>query len=558
MASLLSILKNVLTLNNMHVSSFEKITVSVSRNKELFEQQRIIVHARPIKRMQSICPKCGRKCSGYDTKRPEKETEWRAPNLNGVPVIIRYTPHRIRCPEHGVLTEKIPWADGGSHYTEAFTNEVAWLALHMSKTAVTDFIGINWRTVGKCIKAAWDRIEPDVTVRLHGLKRICIDETGSRKGHEYITVVYDMDRNRVVWVCEGLGYSVFERFCLLLTEEERSQIEVVAGDGARWIDSCVSDYLPNATRCIDFFHVVEWANEALDKVRISTAAKARREFEAKKRQCRHEEYEQDRAYEAAEKAYCAALKELGSINRQGDQRERRKELETIIAEHEQLVQDTWIDLSEYRTPWNNRLKQEHKQVLKEYEGRARDIKGSKFALGHRPEKCTDGQLEKLKLIQNSYPDLYKAYQIKESLRLILHMKDCELAAEELDRWISETWKSGLAYGMHSLQELSEKIERHRNNILNSVKMQANSAKSESANTTIKALIKVARGFRNIDNLFAFIYLKCSDLVVPLNNRYQPDAKKAAELRTRNNDLRKAREKARYEKYINSQNALTLA
>jgi hypothetical protein len=40
---------------------------------------------------------------------------------------------------------------------------------------------------------------------------------------------------------------------------------------------------------------------------------------------------------------------------------------------------------------------------------------------------------------------------------------------------------------------------------------------------IKALVKMARGFRNLDNMKALIYLKCSDIVVPLHNRIQPSA-----------------------------------
>ena len=549
-SSLLSILKDVLKLNCMHVSSCETETVTVSRNKESFEQQRIIVHASPHKKKQSICPKCGRRCRGYDTKYPEKETTWRAPNLNGVPVLIRYTPKRIDCPEHGVLTENIPWADGGSHYTESFNDEVAWLAMHMSKTAVTDFVGINWRTVGNCIKAAWDRIEPDVSLRRHDLRRICVDETGSRKDYEYITVVYDMDRNRVVWVSEGVGRSVFEQFCLLLPEEERAKIEVVAGDGARWIDSCVKDYFPNATRCIDFFHVVEWANEALDKVRVSTARKANREYETLKEQYRKEEAEEAAALKALKAAYEEAVKELASMPKRGRPSKHRRELEVFIEEYEHMMQITWIEPPKVGRPRKERFSLEHQQILKEYEERVRDIKGSKHALGHRPENCTANQYEKIKLIENSYPDLYKAYQLKESLRLILHMKDHELAAVELDAWNSEASSCGLK----AIEDLSEKIARHRTNILNSVRLQANSAKSESANTTIKALIKVARGFRNMENLIAFIYLKCSDLVIPLNNRYQPDAEKAKELRDRANDLRRKREESRQKSCGNSLSA----
>ena len=95
-----------------------------------------------------------------------------------------------------------------------------------------------------------------------------------------------------------------------------------------------------------------------------------------------------------------------------------------------------------------------------------------------------------------------------------------------------------------MAELAEKIQRHRENILNSVRFQANSAKSESTNTTIKALIKMARGFRNLDNMKALIYLKCSDLLIPLNNRVQPSAERRKELRLKAAERRKEREEAR--------------
>ena len=52
-----------------------------------------------------------------------------------------------------------------------------------------------------------------------------------------------------------------------LTEEQRASIKTVTADGAQWITACVEKYLPNATRCIDSFHVVEWSMDALDKVR---------------------------------------------------------------------------------------------------------------------------------------------------------------------------------------------------------------------------------------------------------------------------------------------------
>ena len=244
MASLLSILKNVINLNRVHVEKSEIVTVPERHFGEIYEEKRIYIWLRPIRRYQSRCPICGKKCHGYDY-RSEEESWWRASNLNGIPVYLFYRRQRIECAEHGVHAEWIPWADGESRFTESFNNEVAWMALQMSKLAVSILMGINWRTVGNCIKAAHNRIEPDVSVRLHGLRRICVDETSYRKGHTYITVVYDMERNQVVWVHPDHGKEVFEAFCQLLSKEEQAAIEIVAGDGAKWIDNCTKEYFPN-------------------------------------------------------------------------------------------------------------------------------------------------------------------------------------------------------------------------------------------------------------------------------------------------------------------------
>ena len=66
--------------------------------------------------------------------------------------------------------------------------------------------------------------------------------------------------------------------------------------------------------------------------------------------------------------------------------------------------------------------------------------------------------------------------------------------------------------------LWDKILRHKENLLNTIKLRANSAKSESFNAQIKGVIARAKGFRNIDNFKFMVYLKCSDITVPLNNR----------------------------------------
>ncbi len=538
MASPLSILKNVLNINKnlIHVTDFEERTVSVHRLGETFEQKQVFVHARPYKRVQGLCPCCKKKCPGYDTKQ-DTESTWRAPNLNGIQVHICYKPNRINCPEHGVLTEFIPWADGNSRFTEDFNNEVAWMVGRMSRSAISLFEDINWRTVGNCIKATQGRIEPDVTERIHGLRRICVDETSYRKGFKYITVVYDMDRNRVVWIHEGNGLDIFKLFCEALSPEEREKIEIVAGDGAKWIDTCVRNYFPKATRCIDFFHVAEWANEKLDKVRTNTASKASAEYDRRKKEFQKAEAEAARASEAAEEKRRAAEAELEAMPRRGRPSYRKKKLLSFLAYSHEPTQPGPCQSGKRGRPRDEQFSPEHQEVLDHLLEKKKSAKGAKHALGHNPENCTENQMDKIRLIENEFPDLYRAYQLKESLRLILHMKDSQQAAIELDRWIRDAALSNLK----PMEELSEKITRHKENILNSIRCQANSAKSEATNTTIKILIKMARGFRNIPNLIALVYLKCSDLVIPLHNRPQMSAEKAAAARNRANELRKKRQ-----------------
>lgn len=40
--------------------------------------------------------------------------------------------------------------------------------------------------------------------------------------------------------------NMFEKFLKMHTPEQRSSIKAVSGDGAKWIDQCMAEYLPNA------------------------------------------------------------------------------------------------------------------------------------------------------------------------------------------------------------------------------------------------------------------------------------------------------------------------
>ena len=146
-----SVLKAAMNFNDMIIDSVKFITQDNVRKGEVFKYSRIDIHAHIYKNKSCQCPVCGAKCPGYDYK-SVRESSWRAPDINGVPVYIWYRPQRIQCKEHGVHTECIPWADEHSRFTKDLNNEIAFMALTCPKTVVCQYFGINWRTVGKGLK----------------------------------------------------------------------------------------------------------------------------------------------------------------------------------------------------------------------------------------------------------------------------------------------------------------------------------------------------------------------------------------------------------------------
>ena len=83
--------------------------------------------------------------------------------------------------------------------------------------------------------------------------------------------------------------------------------------------------------------------------------------------------------------------------------------------------------------------------------------------------------DRLSILQVSYPEVYKAYELKEHIRAIISMSSVTVAQESLNQWIAKAANSGLPH----FEKLSEKIERHKENILNTIRLQANSSKSEA-------------------------------------------------------------------------------
>jgi transposase len=77
----------------------------------------------------------------------------------------------------------------------------------------------------------------------------------------------DHTSGRLIWAAVGRDKKTLGGFFDLLGPERWAQIRLVSADAAEWIGDVVAERCPDATLCIDSFHVVPWATEALDEVR---------------------------------------------------------------------------------------------------------------------------------------------------------------------------------------------------------------------------------------------------------------------------------------------------
>jgi transposase len=234
-----------------------------------------VVSVRPDCRWQRRprCGVCRERAPLYDRGRRRR---WRSLDDGLLMVFLEADLPRVSCPEHGVVIAAVPWARHGAGHTIPFDETVAWFAAGASKKLIAGLLRINWHTVGSVLERVMAERDGQDGDRLAGVTRIGIDEVSFAKGQRYLTVVVDHDSGRLLYVAEGRSKATVHGFFDLLGQERCDELTHVSADGAEWIAAVVADRAPDAALCLDPFHVVKWAGDALDEVRRQVWNTARR------------------------------------------------------------------------------------------------------------------------------------------------------------------------------------------------------------------------------------------------------------------------------------------
>ena len=174
---------------------------------------------------------------------------------------------RLKLPDGRVVLAEPDWAGKLSGFTLLFEALILAMCRQMPFAAVARLAGESWHRV----QAICQRYVDLALARadLSNITRLAIDETSSRRGHNYLTFAADAEARKVVFVTEGRDAKTIAELGQFLNEHKATpeQIASVSIDMSPAFIKGVSKHLPNARITFDKFHVIAHASAAVDKTR---------------------------------------------------------------------------------------------------------------------------------------------------------------------------------------------------------------------------------------------------------------------------------------------------
>ncbi len=336
---------------------------------------------------------------------------------------------QVRTTEGERRIEECDFVEKGVRYSKRFCEKISGLCRHMPISVIARHYGLRWETIKNIDKTSLHRtLPPSEPSKLRGLKWIGVDEVAKAKGHDYMTVVYDMDNGQLIWVEHGRTHRVLEAFLTQLTEQTAQGVQAVAMDMGKAYQKAVRENLPNADIVFDRFHVVQ---------QYSQLIRRERSYEFKKALCREDK--------------------------------------TLI-------------------------------------------KGSLYLLLKNPERLSENQTDKLKMLLKANRRLSEIYVLKEQLKSIWRAETYRQMTYRLDAWC----QLANATRIMSVQGFVSMLQDHKEGICNFAKYdRLISAIIEAGNVSIGLLRRRARGIRDTE----YFKLKIKQRSVPeVNSMLYPSVK----------------------------------
>ncbi len=210
-----------------------------------------------------VCPECLAEAPIHD----HQERVWRHLDTCQYRTLIHARVPRLRCSTHGIKQIKVPWAEPLSRFTALFEAlAIDWMKQACIR-AVAERMGLSWDEAAgiqaRAVHRGLARREAETVCR------VGVDETSFKKRHEYVTVVSDPARGRVLYVGDDRKRETLDVYWTSLTDGQREAIRAVGMDMWEPYIQSVLAHVPQGAEKIVFdrYHIMAHMGKAVDRVR---------------------------------------------------------------------------------------------------------------------------------------------------------------------------------------------------------------------------------------------------------------------------------------------------
>lgn len=215
------------------------------------------------------CPVCGTFSPVHDTV----EQQWRHLNFFQYEAYLNARVPRVKCPNSGcgVKLVQVPWARSGSGFTLLFEALVMTMVRDMPVNVSASLFAVTdkrlWRVLDSYVALA--RAQEDHSE----VRRVGFDETSAKRGHDYVTLFFDLDARKLIFGAEGRDSATVKEFVADLKAHGGvpENITDAAIDMSAAFIKGVKEQLPKAETTFDPFHVIKLMNDSLAKIRAEEA-----------------------------------------------------------------------------------------------------------------------------------------------------------------------------------------------------------------------------------------------------------------------------------------------
>ncbi len=227
------------------------------------EQNEVTIYLN-YKSKTGLCPKCGKECDLYDNRIIRK---WRHLDTCQLKSYLVASIPRVKCKEHKIKSIDIPWSRPNSHFTSYFELfAINLLQATFNQTKASEILRISFSQINtimqNAVKRGLARREKEE------LEYIGIDEKSMKKGHKYMTVVYDLIKGKVIDLAETRKEdSAIKLLRNIKAKNNCDGLKAVTMDMWKSYINASKEVFPMSSIVHDKFHIMKYMNEGVDKTR---------------------------------------------------------------------------------------------------------------------------------------------------------------------------------------------------------------------------------------------------------------------------------------------------